>query len=558
MKRNNMVWIIRSEYPTPIINEFVERLDGVIAGDGVRIIKSNRARTTLSVPFVNGQRVVVKRYHIRGWWEKIKYLFIPSRAKVEWEMMNTLLARGVAASVHLAYGKRRQWGFLIDENLIVKEIPNCLPFHAYIERYCLGTLSKDKILQKRALLKKLANFIRHIHDKNIDHRDFHGGNILVTEPDKGELIFHLIDLHKAWVCRRLSLRRKVDNLANICDTPRYLLSKTDCLRLIKHYLGHDNLSAASKERKKFKNFASKIFKRAARRQVRRFRSATKWCLKSSNIFNTFVSRNVRVYYRKGYDLENILKVVNKLRCSGGGKDHHILKRSSKSITILEKLSACGLEKQVVVKYNYCSGFFDMLKKTILGTRCRRAWIAGNGFIVRDISTPQPIALIEIKSFIFTKDNFLITEYLGKLSNINEYVLRWSNGGRGKNITPALTREMLKKKTLFIMKLAALIKSIHDNNIYHGDVSGKNILVKDGMDGGLDFFVVDLDSVSFCRRLSHRRRSVNLSQLNGCPNSITLTDRVRFLKEYYGKDFSSRKDAFWEIAELTQRRRGQKI
>ncbi|HLG30091.1 MAG TPA: lipopolysaccharide kinase InaA family protein, partial [Candidatus Brocadiales bacterium] len=232
IKHDGMTWTIRSEYPTSIMNEFVKKLNDVAVGDGIRIIKSNRARTTLSTPFINGQRVIVKRYHSKGWFERIKYFFRPSRAKAEWDTMNALLDKGISTCVPLAYGERRRWGFLLDGSLIVKEIPDCLSFQAYIKRHCSGIQSKDKILLKRELLKKLANFIRHIHEKHIDHGDFHGDNILVTEIDSDNPGFHLIDLHKARICRRLSLLRRVDNLAHIIDidTPVRLLSKTDCLR----------------------------------------------------------------------------------------------------------------------------------------------------------------------------------------------------------------------------------------------------------------------------------------------------------------------------------------
>lgn len=463
IKYNGMAWTIRSEYLTPIMNEFVKKLDSfttlkgkdvIIAGydvstlpltppsalplsplvkggdkggGGVRILRSTIRRTTLSVPsagvsdsapFVNEQRVVVKRYHIRRKLKKgIKYLFRQACAKTEWDMMNALLDRGISTCIPLAYGEKRRWGFLLDESLIVREIPDCLTLQAYIKRHYSGTLSKDKILRKRELLRKLANFISHIHEKNIEHRDFHRGNILVTEGDSGEPVFYLIDLHKARVCRRLSLQRRVDNFATILTTRRRRFSKTDCLRLIKHYVEHSNLPTTLKEKKGFKSFASKIFKRVASEQVKRFKKTAKLCLRTGDTFASFIGKDVRIYYRKDYDPENILNLVNKLKYDEGRKDHRVLKRSSKTLTFLEKLLVGGMEKQVVIEYNRCLNFLDTLKKTILGTESRRAWIAGNCFIAMGIPIPQPIALVETKRFIFTKDVFLITEYLDNLPNI---------------------------------------------------------------------------------------------------------------------------------------------
>ncbi len=71
------------------------------------------------------------------------------------------------------------------------------------------------------------------------------------------------------------------------------------------------------------------------------------------------------------------------------------------------------------------------------------------------------------------------------------------------------------------------------NIYHKDLSAKNILVSLGADGAPRFHCVDTDSVQFPLRLSLRRRIKNLAQLNGLPACLTTADRIRFYKEYFG-------------------------
>ncbi len=549
IKHNGMTWTIRSEYLTPIMNEFVKKLDDVTVSDGVRIIKSNKARTTLSAPFVNGQRVIVKRYHSKGWLERIKYLFRPSRAKAEWDMMNALLDKGISTCVPLAYGERRRWGFLLDGSLIVKEIPDCLSFQAYIRRHYSGVLSKDKILQKRELLRKLAGFVRHIHDKDIDHRDFHGGNILVTETDSGNPVFYLIDLHKARVCNRLSLRRKINNLALQCDIPGFPFSRTDCLRLIKYY---NNLH----DKEDFKSFALKTLKRIEILKNKRLKSTTRWCLKLSNVFSVYKAKGVRIYYRKEYKLADILDLFKRVE-DNPELEHgqtslsmppnynvqcHVLKRSSKSVVFLEEIPFREIPKKVVVKYNFCRGFFDMLKKTFLGTRCRKAWIAANGLIVRGIPTPQPIALIEKKSFGFTMDNLLLTEYVDGLLSVNDYISKYFNN------------KLNKKKRLFTEELARLVRLFHDTGIYHGDLSGRNILVKERQRKNWEMFITDLDAASLWKKLTLKRQLKNLSQINDCPDCITNADRMRFFKTYFRRLPPEAHEYIREIVKLTAVRR----
>ena len=592
---SGMTWTVRSEYLTPAMNEFVKKLDskfgilnaecGELKGspldipqsalrnpnptEGVRIIKSNKARTTLSAPFVNGQRVIVKRYHSKGWFERIKYLFRPSRAKAEWDMMNALLNKGISTCVPLAYGERRRWGFLLEGSLIVKEIPDCLSFQAYIKRHCSGIQSKDKILLKRELLKKLADFIRNIHEKNIDHRDFHGGNILVTETDSGNPVFYLIDLHKARVCNRLSLRRKINSLALQCDIPGFPFSRTDCMRLIKYYnnycppapslpLEGGGVTCLFHAKKDFKGFALKMLKRIEILKNKRLKSTTRWCLKLSNVFAVYKSKGIRIYYRKEYPLADILDLLKRVGNYSAGLHRHniitttpqslplqggdkgevkqILKRSSKSVVFLEEIPFSGVSKKVIVKYNFRRGFFDMLKKTFLGTRSRKAWIAANALIVRGIPTPQPIALIEKKSFGFTRDNFLITEYIDDSLRVNDYVSKYFNSNLNPP-TPFNKGGMgglrgIKRKKLFIEELARLVRLFHDTEIYHCDLCGVNILVKEGQQENWEMFIIDLDSVSLWKRLTLRRRLENFSQINSSFSNVTNADRMRFFKAYF--------------------------
>lgn len=525
-----------SGIPSPLAKDTSGGQGGDKRGDDVRIIKSNKARTTLSAPFANGQRVIVKRYNIRGWLEKIKYLFIPSRARVEWRMMNALLARGVSAPEPLAYGERRRCGFLLDESLVVKEIPDCISFQDYIKRYCSGTLTKDKVLRKRALLEKLAKFIHYIHENNINHRDSHGDNILVTETDSDEPVFHLIDLHRARVCKKLPLRCRVDNLAKIIDidTPQRMLSKTDCLRLVRYYNNfHD--------KKEFKRFASKVLKRARVIRSKRIKSSTRWCLKLSDVFAVYKTKGIRIYYRKEYKLTDILNLLGRietLRSAQGDMFHngqcHVLKRSSKSVVFLEEIPFMGVPRKVVIKYNFYRGFFDMLKKTFLGTRSRRAWIAANALIIRGIPTPQPIALIEKKFFGFARDNYLLTEYINGALRVNDYVLKHFNNELNPPEPPLLKGARgIKKKRLFIEELARLFRYFHNTGLYHCDLCGVNILVKEGQEGNWEMFIIDLDSVSLWKRLTLRRRLENFSQISRGLAYITNTDRMRFFKTYFG-------------------------
>ncbi|HLG30043.1 MAG TPA: lipopolysaccharide kinase InaA family protein, partial [Candidatus Brocadiales bacterium] len=244
-----------------------------------------------------------------------------------------------------------------------------------------------------------------------------------------------------------------------------------------------------------------------------------------------------------------------------GEVKQILKRSSKSVVFLEEIPFSGVSKKVIVKYNFYRGFFDMLKKTFLGTRSRKAWIAANALIVRGIPTPQPIALIEKKSFGFTRDNFLITEYIEDSLRINDYVSKYFNSNFNP-FTPPLLKggRGIKKKKLFIEELARLVRRFHNTGFYHCDLCGVNILVKEGSASGgenWEMFIIDLDSVSLWKRLTLRRRLENFSQINSSFSNVTNADRMRFFKAYFRGLPPKAHEYAREIVKCTEARRLRK-
>ncbi len=253
-----------------------------------------------------------------------------------------------------------------------------------------------------------------------------------------------------------------------------------------------------------------------------------------NIFTVYKEKGVKIYYRKEYKLADILNLLKKVTNCPENAQRHVLrlKRSSKAIVFLEETLFNGIPKKVVVKrISYRSVFFFdwrglrfMLRKTFLGARGRRAWVAGNGLIARGIPTPQPIALIEKKFLGFTRDNILLTEYIDNTLSVDDHVSKYFNNG--------LNLGMMKKKRLFIEELARFVRAFHDTGIYHGDLSGRNILVKEGQRGNWEMFIIDLDAVSLWKKLTLRRRLQDLARINVCPNCITNTDRMRFFKAYF--------------------------
>ncbi len=107
------------------------------------------------------------------------------------------------------------------------------------------------------------------------------------------------------------------------------------------------------------------------------------------------------------------------------------------------------------------------------------------------------------------------------------------------------REALRgNRREILFRLARLVRTMHARGVFHQDLKASNILVR-----GCDPFVIDLERVKFPRRLAMERRILNLAQLNAAVGApVTRTDRLRFLRVYFGYDFAS-----WSVRKEWARR-----
>jgi heptose I phosphotransferase len=98
-------------------------------------------------------------------------------------------------------------------------------------------LEKPKLLEKREMIQEIAAITRRMHTMGFNHRDFYCGHLFVRKDgDRNE--WRVLDLQR--VDRRKWFRRRwiVKDLAAIYfSAPRPMITRTDCMRFLVHYLG---------------------------------------------------------------------------------------------------------------------------------------------------------------------------------------------------------------------------------------------------------------------------------------------------------------------------------
>jgi len=146
------------------------------------------------------------------------------RCLASWKMSRALEVRGIASPRSLSYFRVNRYSYFLSEFLV-----DSIHLNDYL------SLITDK-RQKRRALKKLALWLKNIHDCNVWQKDFKSSNVLCQ---KGE--YFLVDLDGVKI-RLLSEDNKIVNLAQLNASISNAIKVRDRLRFYHYYSADDRPS----------------------------------------------------------------------------------------------------------------------------------------------------------------------------------------------------------------------------------------------------------------------------------------------------------------------------
>jgi hypothetical protein len=157
----------------------------------------------------------------------------------------------------------------------------------------------------------------------------------------------------------------------------------------------------------------------------------------------------------------------------------------------------------------------LFKLTFQPERRAMAWKAASFFSSNGIPTPEPLAYVEWGVLGIVWKNAFIARHLDGFFRSDHYLA--SMVGRGAE------KDELR---LYFEKLAEAVAALAPLRIYHSDLTGKNILTRDGR----SFQFIDLEAVSLNVDYNMERRLRNHMQLydsllEWAPDEA-LTDLIR--------------------------------
>lgn len=520
-------WTVKPEFQS-IIRERV--IPSVLSGDdssGLKVVKKKLIRNSFIFSTDdNSPDIFVKVHKYEKTKERLKAVFLASRAKAEWRKGEEMFRLGLPVAESLGFGERRSRGMVTGCVSFHRVIAGCVGLGEYLARNRPQKPSPASLEAELSppshmdeLLESLGGLVRWLHSAGFWHPDMHTGNVLVDSrviPPK----LWLVDLHSVGHASRLSHRRRMKDLAKLIFSLRGFLEEPQLRKLLAAY----EPGTAENE---IRQLLAKLLKACDSLDKRRVRSRSKRCLKTSGRFVVERKGDKKLYRRREFDADTVLNAVNRHEEACSVKGPEFVKATSKSSMTSFSLAERDATRVYVKEFSN-SGFVKFMETVFYTHRGKRAWKAANRLGVLGIPCAEPVALVERRGFGMLQASYLLMENIPEADQLDD-VLRSAY----LPVSGRLSREKVLEKRNLIRAGALALRNFHSKGIYHKDLSSKNVLVSLGDGGEPRFFCVDTDSIQFPLRVSLRRRIKNLAQLNGLPGCITRADKVRFYKEYFG-------------------------
>jgi tRNA A-37 threonylcarbamoyl transferase component Bud32 len=217
---------------------------------GAGLVKATPKRvvTAFRLGGEDGEKVYVKEFKNFGFVKLLETVFYAHTGRRAWKAGNRLKVLKILCPEMLALAEKSKSGVLGKSYIIMKEVPDAVQLDTYLVRKYFkidGSLSREEILEKRRLVRAVANAVRKIHSKKVYNKDLSAKNLLKSEGPGGEAIFYLIDVDGVQFPPRISVRRRIKNLSQLNGMPGCITS-TDKLRFYMEYFGLERLTPTHK------------------------------------------------------------------------------------------------------------------------------------------------------------------------------------------------------------------------------------------------------------------------------------------------------------------------
>ena len=154
--------------------------------------------------------------------------------------IDAVRAAGLDTMTVAAFGSRGVNPASIESFIVTDDLTETLSLEDVGERWVQACEVPTQF--KRALIERVADIARIMHQAGINHRDFYLAHFLMPEEDVQQQVatgrMYLIDLHRSQVRSKVPRRWQIKDLGGLYfSTARFGMTRRDILRFIRAYSG---------------------------------------------------------------------------------------------------------------------------------------------------------------------------------------------------------------------------------------------------------------------------------------------------------------------------------
>ena len=183
------------------------------------------------------ENLYLKQFFCRSWWDFVKHLFRPSRARRAFSASLMLAEHGFCVPKVVALGEQRYGPVCTSNFLITCELDNASDLYTCFDDNW-QVQSRQVLCDKRRFIRALGETVGRMHGEGIFHGDLRAGNIFAKRTDSGWQFFFL-DNERTRKLGLLPKRLRLKNLVQVNMLLGENITVTDRMRFLKAYLAQN-------------------------------------------------------------------------------------------------------------------------------------------------------------------------------------------------------------------------------------------------------------------------------------------------------------------------------
>jgi tRNA A-37 threonylcarbamoyl transferase component Bud32 len=544
---NGFRWMIAPEHRQALLGPKGLRLEEWLKTGQACVVKKGPHRVVYRVDLPN-LSFYVKRNLITDRWSRFRAMICPSKARTEYLRARGVAKRGLPTYLSLGYGEQKIFSGAGESILITSALEDTQELHTFAVSRLARMAPARQARLRHQLAIELGKLVAQMHDAGIRHNDLHPANILVRLGENDQVFLFLIDLNAVNMGAPLTWNQSRQNLVILNRWFVLRASRSDRYRFWNAYRQErqQGKGCSSLNSREGLDLADEVETCTLTSNLKFWKQRDRRCLKNNRYYCRVGSEGVVGHAVMDLDPDLLAKLQadpdEPFRRSG----ITVLKDSPTSTVIELDVLIDGVRHTMIYKRFRINSWTHFWTTMFRQPPALRSWVQGQGFRERGLPTARPLAVLHRRRHGLYNEGYLLTEKIENAQDLHGFLADVNQQSIDSKL-PVLRGQ--------IAQVATVLRELHRRRLSHRDLKAANVLVSRDRTTFFSPFsnkawttsspsllpifatsvwLIDLVGVRRYHSLSRSRKVQNLARLNASfqtSNTLTLTDRLRFLRTY---------------------------